>query len=264
MTGVLDRVDRAAAGPGATAHVVVEAGAALSGKHDVGNGGLVGFALKDAAGALPFGAGSRADGNDFAQGVDGLTRGLGVGIGPEVTRALTMALARVLDRREDVGLGDRDVGIGLVVLEVDVEVGVVLGDEIALEHERLVLGAHDHVVEGLNHLHHERNLLAVVGQGDVLLETRTEVFGLTHVDDGTRCVAPQVAAGLGGYERNLLDERRCAVDGARHMLARGRAVACAHALLVVRQRPTSLGYQNERPLLVGARPHRNDVSPAQT
>ena len=234
VASILDRVDRAAAGAGPTAHMVVEARAALACEHDIGDGGLVGLTFEDATGTLPFGAGGRADGDDLAQGVDGLARGLGVGVGPEVARALAMALARVLDRREDVGLGDRDIGVGLVVLEVDVEVGVVLGDKVALEHERLVLGAHDHVVEGLDHLHHEGDLLAVIGQSDVLLEPCAQVLGLAHVDDSAGRVTPQVAAGFGGHERDLLDKGRRAVDGACHMLARGLAALGVYALSAVR------------------------------
>ena len=111
VAGVLDRVDGPAADAGAAAHVVVEAGAALAREHDVGDGGLVGLALEQALGALPLGAGGRADGHELTQSVDGLARSLGVGIGAEVASALAVLLARVLDGREDVRLGDGDVGV---------------------------------------------------------------------------------------------------------------------------------------------------------
>ena len=97
-----------------------------------------------------------------------------------------------------------------------------------------MLGAHDHVVEGLDHLHHEGDLLAVIGQSDVLLEPRAQVLGLAHVDDSAGRVTPQVAAGFGGHERDLLDKGRRAVDGACHMLARGLAALGVYALSAVR------------------------------
>ena len=203
--------------------MVIEAGAALAGEHHVRDGGLVGLPLEQAAGALPLGAVRGADGHELAQGVDGLARRLGVRVGAEVARALAVLLSRVLDGREDVGLGDRDVGVGLVVLEVHVEVGVVLGDEVALQDERLVLGADDDVVEGLDDLHHEGDLLPVVCKRDVLLEAGAEVLGLAHVDDGARGVLPQVAAGVGGDERDLLNERGRGAVRRGHVLARGFA-----------------------------------------
>ena len=197
--GVLDGVDGAHAGPGTPAHVVVEAGTSPAREHDVRDGRLVGVAVELAAAALPLGAGRDADGHDLAQRVDGLAGGAGVGVGTEVAGALAVVLAGVLDGGEDVVLGDGDEGVALVVLEVDVEVGVVLGDEVALEHERLVLGPDHEVVEVADDLHHEGDLLAVVLERDVLAQAGAEVLGLAHVDDLVVRVLPEVAAGVGRH-----------------------------------------------------------------
>ena len=220
---VLHGVDHAGADARPAPHVVVEARAALLGQHHVGDGRLIRVLLEQALGALPLRAGGKAYGDDLAQGVDGLAGGAGVGVGAEVARALAVLLARVLDRGEDVGLGDGDERVGLVVLVVHVEVGVVLRDEVALQDERLVLGAHHHVVEGLDHLHHERDLLALVLQRHVLAHAGAQVLGLADVDDLALGVLPEVAARVGGDPRDLLGE-----GGLHAAVARGAARGLAH------------------------------------
>ena len=122
-----------------------------------------------------------------------------------------MLLPRVLDGREEVALGERNEGVGLVVLEVHVEVGVVLRDEVALEHQGLVLIGDHQVVEARHQLHHERDLLAVVRELHVLLHAGAQVLGLAHVDDLASGVFPEVAAGIGGHAGHLLGKRGGAV-----------------------------------------------------
>ena len=46
-----------------------------------------------------------------------------------------------------------------------------------------MLALNHHVVKRSHQLHHERNLLAIIGERHVLLHACTEVFGLTHVDN---------------------------------------------------------------------------------
>ena len=198
VLGVLDGVDGAHADARALAHVVVEAGAPRARKRQVGNGRLAGAALKLAAAALPLGARGRADGHDLAQRVDGVARGVCVGVGAKVARALAVVLAGVLDGGEHVRLGDGDVGVALVVLEVHVEVRVVLGYEVALEHEGLVLGAHHDVVERPHDLHHKGDLVTVVLERHVLAQTGAQVLGLAHVNDLPARVLPEVAARVRG------------------------------------------------------------------
>ncbi len=178
VLGVLDSVDGAHADARPLAHVVVEAGPPRAGKRQVGHGRLVRAALQLSTAALPLRARGRADGHDLAQRVDGVARGVSVGVGAKVARPLAVVLARVLDGREHIRLGDGDVGVALVVLEVHVEVRVVLSDEVALEHEGLVLGAHHDVVERPHDLHHEGNLVAVVLERHVLAQAGAQVLGL--------------------------------------------------------------------------------------
>ena len=195
----------------------VKAGPALLGKHEVCNGCLVRRLVEQALGALPLRAGGNADGHALAQRVYGLARGLGVGVGAKVARAGAVALARVLDGREDVGLRDGNVGVGLVVLEVHVEVGVVLGYEVSLQHQGLVLAAHHHVVKAADDLHHEGDLGAVVLQGYVLAHAGAQVLGLADVDHLARGVLPQVAARVGGDLGHLLGQGgRTACGGLCH------------------------------------------------
>ena len=217
VTGVLHGVDGAAADARTLANVGVKAGPALLGKHEVGNGGLVRGLLEQAFGALPLRAGGHADGHALAQGVYGLSRAPGVGVGAKVARAGAVALARVLDGREYVGLRDGNVGVGLVVLEVHVEVGVVLGYEVSLQHQGLVLAAHHHVVKAADDLHHEGDLGAVILQRDVLAHTGAQVLGLTHVDHLAGGVLPQVAARVRGDLGHLLGQGgRAACGGLCH------------------------------------------------
>ena len=66
----------------------VKAGAAAVCERQVGHCGIVWVPLEVAAAALPLRTGRRADGDHLAQGVYGLARSLGVGVGSKVARAL--------------------------------------------------------------------------------------------------------------------------------------------------------------------------------
>ena len=203
---ILHGVDRAGADARPAAHVVVEAGPSQLGQGQRRDAHLVGMGREVAAAPLPFRAGRDADRRHLAQGVDRGARGLGIGVGAEVARALLVVLACVFDRGEDVRLRDRDVGIALVVLEVDVEIGMVLVDELALQDQRLVLGPHDDVVEGPHHLHHQGDLGSIVRERRVLAHAGAEVLGLAHIDDCARRIAPEVAARVGGHALHLLGD----------------------------------------------------------
>ena len=114
-----------------------------------------------------------------------------------------MTLSRVFDCRKQIALGDGDKGIALIVLKIDVKVRMVLANQIALEHQCLVLGLHHDIVKARHQLHHERDLLALVLQRHVLTHTGTQVFCLAHIDDIALGIFPKVAAGLRGNARNL-------------------------------------------------------------
>ena len=207
VLGVLLGGDAAGAHTGATTHVVVEARTAVLGlgeRHDVG---LLGVGLKLAADALPLGAGGQAHRHDLAHHVNRGAGGAGVRVGAKVARARPVALARVLDGREDVILGDGDVGVALVVLEVDVEGRSVLVDEVDLQHEGLVLRPHHHVVEAGRGRHEARHHGALIGELHVLAQPRAQVLGLAHVQDVALGILPQVAARVDGGGGHLLGDR---------------------------------------------------------
>ena len=86
VSGVLSRRDGPHARPGAASHVVVEARAPLLGADEIDDVLVALVRLGDTPAALPLGAGRDADGDDLADGVDGVARGAAVGVGPEVAR----------------------------------------------------------------------------------------------------------------------------------------------------------------------------------
>ena len=139
-----------------------------------------------------------------------------------------MFLAGVLDGREHIAFGERDEGIALVVLEVRVEKRAVLVDEVLLQHERLVLVVDDEVVEGVDGLHEQGNLRAIVLEVHVLAHARPQLLGLADVDDLAGGVFPQVHAGLGGHCFQLaLDARELLLLGLAGAAGLG-ATAFAH------------------------------------
>ena len=58
-----------------------------------------------------------------------------------------MTLARIFDSRKDIAMRDGNVGIALVVLEVDIEIRVLLFDEIALQNKRFMFTLDHHVIK---------------------------------------------------------------------------------------------------------------------
>ena len=84
--------------------------------------------LDDTAAATPLRTGCRANGDNLAQRINGLTRRTAVGIGTKIACSRFMTLARVFDGRKQVALGYRNKGIALVVLKVNIKVRMVLAD----------------------------------------------------------------------------------------------------------------------------------------
>jgi hypothetical protein len=215
VLGVLLLRHRPAAHPRPPAHMEVEAGSAVGGREDhrrvpLEVAGMPRLRLEGPHGTAPLRAAGRAQGRHPADDVDGLPRRAGVGVGAEVPGAGLVPLAGVLDRGEGVRLGEGDEGIALVVLEVDVEGGPVLLDEVDLEHEGLVLGAHDDVVEARGGAHEARDHVADVLEAHVLAHAGPEVLGLAHVEHLAGGILPEVAARVGrngldllGYARDL-------------------------------------------------------------
>ena len=96
------------------------------------------------AGAPPgLGPLAGAEEEDLAQQVERAAHALGARVGAEVRALAPVALAREVDAREVLVQRDRDVGVGLVVAQPDVEARLVLPDEVLLGEQRLRLGVHD-------------------------------------------------------------------------------------------------------------------------
>ena len=138
-----------------------------------------------------------------------------------------MLLARVLDGGEHVALRERDERVGLVVLEVGVEEGGVLVDEVLLEHERLVLVLHHEVVEGVDLVDQQRDLRTLVLVVHVLAHAGAQLLGLADVDDLAGLVLPEVHARQRGHAVELaldaleLGPLRLGRSGFAPMLAHG-------------------------------------------
>ena len=182
---VLLAVDVADAGRLAALDVVVQAGRA----------------------AAPAGLGAVAGAKqeDLLEQVERAPHLLGVGVGAEVGAVAAVALAREVDARELLVEGDRDVGVGLVVAQADVEARLVLLDEVLLEQQRLRLGGGDRGLDRVDEGHQLRR--AVPGapgevRGDALLERAR----LADIDHPPLLVTEEVHAGLVGKRAALLSQ----------------------------------------------------------
>ena len=208
VLGVLLGRNGPATGAGAEAHVAVETGTRIALQESER------VLLQRARESPPVGAGGGAQGYHAPGDVDHLPGGAGVGERTEVLRVGLVFLAGVLDGREHIAFGERDEGVALVVFEVRVEKRAVLVDEVLLQHERLVLVVDDEVVEGVDGLHEQGNLCAIVLEVHVLAHARPQLLGLADVDDLAGGVFPQVHAGLGGHRLQLaLDARELLLLG---------------------------------------------------
>ena len=206
VSGVLLGRDRARARPRTETDVEVEARAS---RRDATLGGQT----------TPLGAGSSADRDDAADGVDGLARCTRVREGTEVPGARLVLLARELDRGIRVVERHSDERVALVVSVVDVVRRPELPDEVLLEDERLDLVGGDDVVVARDLLHHDRDGGPLVAAGDVLAHALLERLGLAHVEHLAALVLPQVDAWGVGYAAKLLGDRG-GVGGLHHSASR--------------------------------------------
>ena len=183
VSRILLAPNHACAHTGTAAHMIIKARAALLGAYKLDDVTIRRLFLKQTTHVFPPRAGCAAYGHNLTQGIDHVACGARIRIGTKIACSRFMTLARVFDGRKQVALGYRDKGIALIVFKVNIKVRMVLADQVTLEHQRLVLGLDNDVVETGHQLHHERNLLAIIGERHVLLHACTEVFGLTHVDN---------------------------------------------------------------------------------
>ena len=126
ILGILLASNHACADTRAAAHMVIKARTALLGANKLNNiavGGML--LLEQTAHMFPARAGSIADGHNLAQGIDHFACGTRICIGAKVARACPMAFTRVLDSGKDIAMRDGDIGVALVVLEVDIKIQVI-------------------------------------------------------------------------------------------------------------------------------------------
>ena len=147
ILGILLASNHACADTRAAAHVVIKARTALLGANKLNNIAVGGMLLEQTAHMFPSHAGSIADGHNLAQGIDHFACGTRIRIGAKVARARPMAFTRVLDSGKGIAMRDGDIGVALVVLEVDIKIRVILLDKIALQNECLVLALDHHVIK---------------------------------------------------------------------------------------------------------------------
>jgi hypothetical protein len=181
------RVGHADAGGQAAVHVVVEAG-------PVGVAGDGDLAL--------------AQGEEPVDQPQHVLDGTGGGVGAEVAPAVLDDAAD--DQHPRPGLvGDLDVGVGLVVLQPDVEVRLVALDQLVLEDQRLGgrVGA-DHLEVG--DLGHQGDRLGRQGAGraEVGAHAVAQRGGLADVDDLAGRALHQVDARVGAERAEALAEAR--------------------------------------------------------
>ncbi len=155
---------------------------------------------------------------------------LGVAIGAEVGAVAPVALAGEVDPREVLVQRDRDVRIGLVVAQADVEARLVLLDEVLLGEQRLGVGVDDQRLDLLDHVEQ-----AAPPAGARIAEMRRDSLadrlGLADVDDLAAGVAEQVHTGLIGQLAPLVggDDGHCFEDRSapvRPRTNKARIAAC--------------------------------------
>ena len=148
--------------------------------------------LKTAFEAAPFRTRRGADRHDTTRDIDKVARGTRISIGTEIARVGLMRLARVFDSREHIASSERNERIALIVLEVRVEIGRILLDEILLEHERFVLVLNHDVFERIDLGNEQRDLLTRILEVHILAHTSAQLLRLAHIDDAPFFVLPKI------------------------------------------------------------------------
>ena len=130
------------------------------------------------------------------QEVERLPDGVGMGERPVVADAVALGAPHHHGPGPLLADGDGQVGVGLVVLQPDVEAGLVLLDEVELEEQRLDLVADQgplHALGGGDHLpgpgQEQRRV------DEIVVEAAAEALGLADVDDAAVPVLELVGPG---------------------------------------------------------------------
>ena len=152
-----------------------------------------------------------AEQEDLAEQVERAAHALGARVRAEVGAVAAVALAREVDAREVLVEADRDVRVGLVVAQPDVEARLVLLDEGLLGEQRLGLGGDGERLDVVD-LVGQRARAVLRRVGEVARDPLADRLRLADVDDAPARVAEQVDARLVGEAAALLREpRRAAV-----------------------------------------------------
>ena len=121
---VFFRIDRTATSTRTKSHMGIEARTVGKLKF------IVRTILKTPFEAAPFRTRRSADRHDTTRDINKTTCRTRISIGAEIARVGLMGFTRVFDSREYIASSERDERIALIVLEVRVEIGRILLDEI--------------------------------------------------------------------------------------------------------------------------------------
>ena len=191
----------------ALAYVVIKARTSLLCQQKVSNSCAIRIFFEQTLSTFPLHARSRADRHYFSERLDSLASSVRIGIGTKIARTLLVFLARVFNCWEGVRLGNGNVGIALIVFKIHVEVGTILSNKIALQHQCFVLVFYHNVVKTTHNLHHQRNLGSIILKCNVLPHTSTQVLSFSYIYNLASSIFPEVATWISWYLINLLPNR---------------------------------------------------------
>ena len=150
-------------------------------------------------GALEHAVRAGAHREDGQQGIQGFTDGPHLRVRAEVAHALAALTAGDHGARVHVVDGNRQVRVGLIVAEGDVEARRVLLDPGVLQVQGLHLAGHHSPLHARRRMHHRVGLRAQRLRGcKIAVEAVAQVLRLTHVDDAAVSIAKTVNARVGG------------------------------------------------------------------
>ena len=113
-------------------------------------------------------------------------------IGTKIETTILFDLARDDEARITL-IGNLDEGIGLVVLEHDIVLGLVLLDQVDLKKQGLNIGLGDDKFK-IHNLRYQRFRLSIMAPSEIGPHPIAKIFGLTHIDDGSVLVFVNVTA----------------------------------------------------------------------
>ena len=113
-------------------------------------------------------------------------------IGTEIETTILFDLARDDEARIAL-IGNLDEGIGLIVLEHDIVLGLVLLDEVDLKKQGLNIGLGDDKLK-IHNLRYQSFCLGIVAPSEIGPHPIAKIFGLPHIDNDTVLVFVNVTA----------------------------------------------------------------------